>query len=207
MRVQNVIGMVAATLLSAHAVSAQQTIQERARAMPTSDVVQSVHGDVPTPSLEQLVAGAAVVVEASVISATSYLSDDQTYILTDYDLLPARVLSGQLMTYGTPKAGQKQRVVLTVRGGSWVVDGRTVRDVNFNRPSLKPGTQYLLFLAPSRTMPGKYNLYATGGFEIRGSRLGAPTVTQADDVYRQLQTRPYESVIATVEEAARTKKP
>jgi hypothetical protein len=189
-----------------HSVAAQKpTIIDRARADPTATVVSGVVGDVPTPALDILVKEAPLVLEATLSAERSYLSNDQTYITTEYAINPTRILSGQLKTTSQERPGETFAPMLSVRGGSWVVDGRVVWDVDHNRERLKTGVAYLLFLRPIANQPGKYGLYATGGFEVRDGRLAAPLATHSSDKYEDLMAKPYQEVLQAVVAAAKQK--
>jgi hypothetical protein len=180
------------------------TIYDRARADPTATVVSGVVGDVSTPPLDILAKEAPLVLEATLAAERSYLSKDQTYITTEYAIKPTRILSGTLSTTSAQRPGETFAPMLSVRGGSWVVDGRIVWDVDHNRERPKVGVPYLLFLKP-HAEPGKYLLYATGGFEIRDGRLSAPLAKQSSDKYEDLMLKPYQEVLQTVAAAVKQK--
>jgi hypothetical protein len=195
-----------AFLAAWHSVAGQDaTIFDRARANPTATVVSGVVGDVPTPPLEILVKEAPLVLEATLSAERSYLSKDQTYITTEYVINPTRTLSGQLSTTSAQRPGETFAPMLVVRGGSWVVDGRVVWDVNYNRERLKTGVTYLLFLKPVANQPGKHNLYATGGFEVQDGRLTTPLATHSRDKYEDLMAKPYQEVLDAITVAAKQK--
>jgi hypothetical protein len=95
--------------------------------------------------------------------------------------------------------------MLVVRGGSWVVDKRVVWDVDHTRERPKTGVPYLLFLAPVPKQPGKYMLYATGGFEIKDGRLANPITKRAAGTYEELMAKPYDEVLQTITAVAKQK--
>jgi hypothetical protein len=148
--------------------------------------------------LEDLVRNAPVVLEATLSAERSYLSEDQSYIRTEYLVTPTRVLSGQLSTTSAQRPAETFAPMLVVHGGSWVVDGRVVWDVDHARERLETGVPYLLFLRPYPTQPGKYLLYATGGFKIRNGRLAAPNTKHSSGTYEELMAKPYQEVVEII---------
>jgi hypothetical protein len=176
----------------------ERTIVERARDNPTASVVSGVVGDVATPPLETLAKEAPVVMEATLSAERSYLSENQTYITTEYVITPTRSFSGQLTTTSLERPGEMFAPTLVVRGGSWVVDGRVVWDVDYTRERLKTDVPYLLFLKPFPKQPGKYVLYATGAFEIKDGRLVGPNTKHSRGDYEDLLTKPYQEVAQTI---------
>ena len=131
-----------------------QTIPEMARMRPPNPIVRILAVDVATPPIDELVRGAAVVLEATLTKGQSYLTADQNYILTDYRISPIRVLSGRLASDDMQKPGQTAPPVLTMSSGSYTVDGFTVFQVDHVREEIRSGGRYLLFLTPGKK-PGQ----------------------------------------------------
>jgi hypothetical protein len=76
--------------------SAQSTLPELARANPGEKIVRGIRSDIPPTSIEGLTAGATLIVDATLTKTKSYLSPDENYVRTDYQIVPSHVLAGQV---------------------------------------------------------------------------------------------------------------
>ena len=165
--------------------AAAQTIPELARSKPPNPVVRGVMGDTPALPLADLVRGADVAVQAKISLVKSYLTPNEMYILTEYQVAPELVLAGQpgqplLKPRGTPA------LTLVVRGGGYTVDGFTVYDVDHTREPLKDGARYLLFLKRTDDKTGRYTLFSAGAFQLGDDQLLKPTLKGAESVVQGL---------------------
>ena len=114
---------------------------------------------VPKP-LEQVANGAIAVVTGTLVRVKSYLDSTGRAILTDYMLTGPTVVAGHLPTAAERVPTVGKPLILTVVGGETVVEGATIRSEDPNFDPIKEGTQYLLFLGPSREPgPNRYEIH------------------------------------------------
>jgi hypothetical protein len=73
-----------------------QTIPELAKSHPSNPIVRGRLIDVPKSTMQDLVSGAAVILDATLTRPRSYLTTDQQNILTDYEIVTNSVLAGSL---------------------------------------------------------------------------------------------------------------
>lgn len=73
-----------------------QTIPELAKSHPSNPVVRGRLIDVPKSTMQDLVSGATVILDATLTRSRSYLTANQEDILTDYEIVPNSVLAGSL---------------------------------------------------------------------------------------------------------------
>ena len=76
--------------------SPAQTIPERVRVNPTPPLTTGVLVDIRPLSIEQLTTGSELVVKGRLSRPKSYLTADDNYVLTDYLLVPERVIAGRV---------------------------------------------------------------------------------------------------------------
>jgi len=145
--------------------SPAQTIPERVRANPTPPLITGVLVDIRPLSIEQLTTGSELVVKGRLTRPKSYLTADENYVLTDYLLVPERVIVGRVPA-GQATPGPATPLILTVQGGELSVEGMPVRGVNSALEDIRPGGEYLLFLRSFGSREGQYQLYMGGAFEI-----------------------------------------
>src|SRR5262249_44874247 len=141
-----------------------QTIPEIAKTRPKSPIVRGRLTDIPPSTLEELTVGADVVMEATVSKVKSYLTADEENILTDYQLLPVRVLAGSAPS-GPQTPGTPSPLIVTFYGGDLTIEGYTVTVVDHSVRRPEAGRRYLLFLQQFGA-PGHYQLYRGGAFEV-----------------------------------------
>lgn len=123
------------------------------------------------PSLDDILAGADVIVKGTVARPRSYLSDDQRDVLTDYDVEePVYLYNRYPFKPNRPSATPPLRV--TLRGGTVLVNGLTYTAEHQALPLLQPGTRCLLILTRTDDkffIAGRY----FGAFETNGDRIVA----------------------------------
>src|SRR4051794_1344970 len=73
-----------------------QTIAEAARARPGQPVVRGVLREIQPVSADQLAREADLVIEGTLVKTRTYLTPDEQYVLTDFKIVPNRVIAGQL---------------------------------------------------------------------------------------------------------------
>ena len=132
--------MVATSICTA---SPPQTIPERVRANPTAPMTTGVLVDIRPLSIEQLTAGAELVVKGKLTRQNSYPTADENYVLTDYLVIPERILGGRFpASQATP--GPATPIILTVQGGELPVEGTPVRAVAHGLEDMQTDREYLL---------------------------------------------------------------
>jgi hypothetical protein len=166
-------------------------------------VVVGVVGDPVPLSLDDLAHRSELVVEGRVKRVRSYINDADTAVLTDFSILPVRVLAGTIPNAVT-KPGPA-RLLVTTYGGEVVKAGVTVRAENHNLEPLKDGQRYLLFLRHFGSEPGIYQICSGAAFELSdtGSALHPLAHDGSERLYRELASTPYDDVVKRVAAAAR----
>src|SRR5207247_5768060 len=109
---------------------------------PGTPVVIGVLGEPEPLSLDELTKRSDLVVEARVERLRSYINALDTAVLTDFSIVPLRVLTGR-----NPSASSKPgagRLLLSTYGGEVTKDGVTVKAENHGQQALKNGGRYLL---------------------------------------------------------------
>lgn len=107
-------------LLTATTAAAQATLPDLV-AHGVNPVDKSVLRDVAVHSIEELGAGADVIVEGGLVKSRNYLSKDNREVDTDYIIQPIRSFAGP----ATPprKAPGVTRMIVTLRGGETQING------------------------------------------------------------------------------------
>jgi hypothetical protein len=77
-----------ATLIITVLLAQDQTIPEMAKAKPSMPITRGKLTDVEPSTLQELTAGATLVLDATLTAQKSYLSPDQQHVFTDYQLVP-----------------------------------------------------------------------------------------------------------------------
>lgn len=173
-----------------------QTIPELARTRPTNPIVRGRLVDVQPATLDELTAGADLVLEATVTRVRSYLTADEENVLTDYQLTPTRVLAGHLPA-ALPVPGSSTPLILTVYGGDLTIDGFSVSVVDHSVKRPESGHRYLLFLQKFGA-PGQYQLHRAGAFEVSGQELKG-LVTRGDkEAFSDIVAHPYDQILSRV---------
>ena len=147
-----------------------QTIPELARTKPANPIVRGVLRDVKSAPLETLSNEASLILVGRLIRVKSYLTPDKMNVLTDYTIVPDRIIAGQLpLTQSAPGPGAAPTV--TVYGGDVTIDGVTVSAVDHNSELPKSGQRYLLFLDPFGSGAARYQPHREAVFEIENDKL------------------------------------
>jgi hypothetical protein len=123
--------------------------------------------DVPKSTMQDLVSGASVILDATLTRSRSYLTADQQDILTDYEIAPNSVLAGSLVASRTAP-GPSSPLILTMYGGDLEIEGTRVSVVDYSLALPRNGGRYLLFLQPFGNH-GQFQLYRAGAFQIIGT--------------------------------------
>jgi hypothetical protein len=193
-----VLALTAATVIvrSAVAVPHAQTIPEMAKSNPSQLITRAMLIDVEPSTLEELMSGAALVLEATVSDGKSYLSPDEQYVFTDYQLVPLRVFAGGVAP-GQSVPGPSPSLTLATYGGDLVVDGVKVSGWNYAMAPLHGGGRYLLFLVPFGP-DGKFELCRAGAFEINGQRLKSIVTRDSRHVFGEILTAPFDDTVSRI---------
>jgi hypothetical protein len=163
-----------------------QTIPELAKSHPSNPVVRGRLVDVPKSTMQDLVSGATVILDATLTRSRSYLTANQEDILTDYEIVPNGVLAGSLAGVRTVP-GPSAPLILTMYGGDLEIEGARVSVVDYSSALPHNGGRYLLFLQPFGN-EGHFQLYRFGAFEIDGSQLKSLLGQEAQRVFSDVMT-------------------
>lgn len=171
MRRQGSLWIVALTLLFSAQASAQ-TIPEIARTKPANPIVRGIFRDVTTAPIETLAKESTLVVVGRLVWSKSYLTADEMNVLSDYSIVPEKVLLGTLpLSQGKP--GTLATPTLTVYGGDVKIDGITVTVVDHNVELPRSGERFLLFLRPFGGGLNCYQVVRGAIFEIHSESMRA----------------------------------
>jgi hypothetical protein len=189
----------AALLLASIASSplAAQTIPERVRTAGSNPVVVGRLVDVFPSTLDQLMEGADVVVEATLNRIESYLSANEDHILTDFEIVPHRIFAGRLPGATRVTPGRTARPILARYGGELTIDGVRASAVDHAMGPVKDGGRYLLFLVPFGA-DRKYQTYKAGAFEMGGPYLRSLVGRNEAHLFKDLVEPPLDDVIARI---------
>ncbi len=208
MRPFNVLVLLLAvvTIVDVAAVSAGQNLRELAREQEKQNpgetlILPAPPRDYPRKTIEELAREADVVLMASLARVRSYLSSDESAILTDYSILEPSVVAGHLPVIASSSQGTSVPLILTDWGGETIVEGVRVRGTDYNREPINDGARYLLFLMRSRGgEPGQYEIYNGAIFDISQDRM-RPLIRNASDVFKGTVDARLASVVSRVQKA------
>ena len=194
--------LVALNITALAAAPAAQTITDRIRvAQQNPDVSLVMMGSVDESlvlTLAELVKASDLVVEANLVHLRTYVNDRDTDILTDFTIVPNRVLVGSVPV-GVSTPGVTARLILATYGGEIVRDGVHVRAIKHGLRPVTEGVRYLLFLK-KWTAPGTYEIYNAAAFEL--SDVAKPLARQGADLFRDVANRPYGDLVRAISAAA-----
>ncbi len=196
-----VLVMLAAVAIGGH-VDAQSTIPELARKRPANPIVRGRIGDVSPMTLQALTLGAELIVDATVTRQRSYLTSNEQHILTDYQVVPIRVLAGTIpVTRASPGSSP---LILTVYGGEMTIEGFTAYVVDHAVKPPESGRRYLLFMRPFGT-DGHYQLYKAGAFEVRDQELRS-LLTRDGQLLKEITDIQFDEAVSRIADAAKARK-
>jgi hypothetical protein len=139
----------------------QLTVHELLERAETNPIVISQKREIteiPADQLfRELVEGSSLIVEGTLKPIGSDISPNNLYILT-YHAVDARQILFNRYPSVRPLPGVERGIVLIVFGGSLTFQGVTVTAVDENIAYWKPGADIVLFLKPSATRVGAYDL-------------------------------------------------
>jgi len=152
--------------------------------------------DVPKSTMQDLVSGASVILDATLTRSRSYLTADQQDILTDYEIVPNSVLAGSLVASRTAP-GPSSPLILTTYGGDLEIEGTMVSDVDYSLARLQNGRRYLLFLQPFGNH-GQFQLYRAGAFQIIGQQLKSLLGQEEQRVFGDVITMTFDQALSYI---------
>jgi hypothetical protein len=119
-----------------------------------------------TPSLQFTVCNPEVIVVGELKSESPQLTEDESFLFTEYQMVVEEVLKNNPLSPARPGAS------LTVirEGGTGKVNGKTVRAVREGFRPFRVGQRYVLFL---RYIPetGAYSAYPYGSFKLAAGKV------------------------------------
>jgi hypothetical protein len=189
--------LVALNIMALAAAPAAQTITDRIRAAQRNPDVPLVIMTVGEPfvlTLAELVKGSDLVVDANVARVRTYANDRDTDILTDFTILPNRVLVGSVPV-GVSTPGATAGLMLATYGGEIVREGVHVRAMDYSMRPLTEGVRYLLFLKKWKA-PSTYEIYNAAAFEL--SDVAKPMARHGADLFHDVANRPYAELVREI---------
>jgi hypothetical protein len=144
--------------LALDAKAQELTLRERA-IQATDEVNLGIGIEGASPSVEQLIAEADLVVQGKIQSSTSYLSSDGKLIWSDYPIGLVHIFLGNLRLRARPNVVSE--IVVTHIGGELQLEGKRVRVHDMRLPALPVGSEVVLLL--KQREDGKYEI-VEGGF-------------------------------------------
>lgn len=179
--------------------SSAQTIPELARARPTNPIVRGVLRDIQPVPIEVLAKEAQVILIGRLEISKTYLTPDEENVLTDFRIVPERIISGQVpLTRSKPTAAEP--LILTVYGGNITIDGFTVTAVDHNLNLPQSGRQFVLFLDAFGAEKGRYQTHRGGIFEISNGHLGS--LMRRPGIYKEVSERGIDELLLDIQKAA-----
>ena len=181
-----------------------QTISDRLKdpsRKPGTPVVIGTLGEPRPLSVEELTKRSDLILEGRVSWLKSYINVEDTAVITDYTIVPIRVLAGTVPG-ATRQPGVATPLRLSVYGGEVIRDGVTIRAESHDLESLKSSGFYLFFLKKFGKEPGVYTIYNAGVFEL-SDNIVRPLARQ-EDLYKDF-SKPYSEVVTRIMAAARAR--
>ena len=158
---------VAVLSLCTMAVAAQElTIPEAVRRMGSAPYVTGRIRELAPMAFDQVAREADLIVHATLRKQSTYLSEDQKTLYTDFEIVPTAVITSRYPTT-LSRPGVVQGPVLRQWGGETTINGVSVRIYDENFPLLQSDRQFLLLLTFNKSL-GKYEIVdgIAGAFEI-----------------------------------------
>lgn len=160
-------------------------------------VDRGIYRDIIVPPIEQLAAGADLILEATITRNRGYLDSHERYVYTEYVIHPIR------SSMARPGPGRtspgKSPMILRLLGGEVTVDAVPVRIKDDNLAPFKNGDKFLLFL---KRLPNGQSLEEyyvpfgdiAGMFKIEGGRTYSMLLGAAHP--KELEGLPVDSLVA-----------
>ena len=158
------------------------TLPELVRRFAPQPVYQSRALELVLQPIDQVLPSAQLIVHGKVETASTYLSDDQRDLFTDYVIRPLRVIRpvapSTSLKPGAPDG--LRELVVKQWGGTMVIDGVQVTQVDSHLKMFEPGEEVVLLLA-YRNADKKYVLPdpASGAFRVTPAKGMQPILKDA----------------------------
>ena len=205
--IKRITAAVAAFVSIASVASAQITISQRvvaAKEAGTTAITIGVLGEPVAMNIDDLAKQAVLVVEARVTWMKTYINQADTAILSDFGVVPMRVMAGHPPPAASNRPGVPTPFVVTTYGGEVVKNGVTVRAVSHSIEQLRSNGIYLLFLKPFGKEAGHFNIVNAAAFEITDDRI-RPLARDGHHLFREFVDLPREDISRRVSAAARNR--
>jgi hypothetical protein len=177
-----------------------QTIPQRVRANPDLSIVGYAQDDVRPIPLDRLSTESTLVLIGRLHSPRSYLSRDETAILTDYVIHPEQVIAGSLSVVRSGP-GQSPTPILALSGGDLTIEGKRVSMVDRRMDRPMAGGRFLMFLQPFGDS-GKYKATYGAIFELQNERIrGLLKMATGADPYIDITERTLPAVVPDIARA------
>jgi hypothetical protein len=173
------------------------TIPESVRAAGQSLRGISMKGSGPTPPLASFLKDVDVAVRGSIGEGTSYLSEDQRQVFTDYEILqPIYLFERRSIGAQRPAPPSARPIKVTLRGGGVQVGQFIYTEEDQTLPPLERGGDCLLLLHRDGQRYTPVGVYY-GTFKIEGDSL-IPLVKDVDFAPEYRQYRASAAISDTV---------
>lgn len=182
----------------------REQARERARTEPNGTVyIPPSPAHYGATSIEELTKESIVVVTGRLVRRGSFLTSNDSFVRTDYDIEEVAILRGRLPVRNASVPGLATPLTISRWGGEVVVDGVRIRAVNDSFEPIKEGVPYLLFLTPSRSPDIRGYYIASGGagiFEIVSQQV-KPLLKQGNEVFAWAAETPLSEAIRRIQAA------
>jgi hypothetical protein len=127
------------------------------------------NGVLPTlaDEVKEIICSADVVVLGVVRSKLSQITEDCSFVFTDYGFSVEETLKGN----NSSPVGPNQEITISRPGGTISINGRIVRALDESFQPLKIGSQYVLFLHSVPNADAYSSIDSGESFEILGDKL------------------------------------
>jgi hypothetical protein len=189
------------SLLAALSASSQGTLQTIPQQLARAGKSLTSGPTMPSgqaPSLDRVLRETDLIIRGEPGTPHSFLSADQTEVLTDYPILNATVLYDKQEP--ARRSERPTTINVTILGGSLEINGLTFTSYHPALPSLEQGREGLFFVRRS----GERNMIAVtyyGAFAIHGDELVASA--RKADFAHELKGTPSAKAIGDLIERAR----
>jgi hypothetical protein len=150
------------------AATPQRTIPEMVAANPDQPLTMLYTEQSPQMPFNQLIDSAELIVIAQLGPPKSYLTASGQSILTDYQVIPRRMIFDRSLTTISTRPEQLPPLTLTVPGGEMFLSGVKVTLTDSGRVPWKQGADVLLFLLNREDKRNGFWLHggSAGAFEV-----------------------------------------
>lgn len=160
----------------------ENSIPALVQRLKPNPVERYINRELVPMSLDDLIKEADLVLDATVYPLKTYLSSDECYLITDYEIRPHEVITGVPFTARVPGP---QTLTFAMTGGTAVIDGVNVVTRDENLPPIQAGTRVMLFLRKGPPGDGRWHVVGevSGAFEVLPDGRVNPMVRGAGAEY------------------------